>query len=423
MKKNLRFYLLVIFAMMSSAIIFAQADVTITVIDESLSYDTIQFKGTPTDWANVPMYDDGTNGDLVAGDHIWTVVLLQVPEGDHEWGAVDGSDAWLIVGPNRTFNITDGVVTGQTSYTIPMPSTITVDVTFTITDLTMSYEGLQFKGAMTGWGLVPMWDDGTHGDGTAGDHIWTVMIDSIPADAEYEWGAVDVNDQWLISGPNRLVSVDAEGNVTGDVSYTIPAWGEVSVTFTVDMNCQINAGFFNLDSCLDLYMDGYPPVLMEFIGEGVFQVTVTRFNVGETLNYKYRIGCAFGPTELQEYPGENNNRVYTVVDGDNIIPQVWYQDDQIAEPCAWNSIFENDVDVEAYIYPNPANDYINVSIDNYQAVKQITISNILGQNVYTLENLTNGKIIIPVSNLDNGLYFLSLKGYQGGTYTEKIVIR
>ncbi len=66
MKKNLRFYLLMIFAMMTSAIVFAQADVTITVIDESLSYDTIRFKGTPTEWAEIPMYDDGTHGDLVA---------------------------------------------------------------------------------------------------------------------------------------------------------------------------------------------------------------------------------------------------------------------------------------------------------------------------------------------------------------------
>jgi hypothetical protein len=300
-----------------------------------------------------------------------------------------------------------------------MPSSITVDVVFTVTDLTMTYEGLQFKGAMTGWGLVPMWDDGTHGDGTAGDHIWTVKIDSIPADGQYEWGAVDVNDQWLINGPNRLLVIDAEGNVTGDVSYTIPAWGEIPVTFTVDMNCQINAGFFNLDSCLDLYMDGYPPVLMDFIGQGIFQVTVTRFNVGDTLNYKYRIGCAFGPTELQEYPGEANNRIYVVVAGDNVIPQVWYQDDQIPEPCAWNSIFENDAVVNAYIYPNPASDYLYINIDNYQAVKNVTISNILGQSVITLDQITNANITLPISTLENGLYFVTLTGYKGGNYTQK----
>ncbi len=360
---------------------------------------------------------------LLPDDHTWTVVLLQVPEGDHEWGAVDGSGAWLIVGPNRTFNVTGGVVTGQTSYTIPMPSSITVDVVFTVTDLTMSYEGLQFKGAMTGWGLVPMWDDGTHGDGTAGDHIWTVKIDSIPADGQYEWGAVDVNDQWLISGPNMLLIIDAEGNVTGDVSYTIPAWGEIPVTFTVDMNCQINFGIFNLDSCLDLYMDGYPPVLMEFVSQGIFSVTVTRFTVGEVLNYKYRIGCAFGPIDLQEYPGEDSNRVYTVVAGDNVIPTVWYQDDQLPAPCAWNSIFENDAVVNAYIYPNPASDYLYINIDNYQAVKKVTISNILGQNVITQDQINNANITIPISTLENGLYFVTLTGYRGGNYTQKIIIR
>ena len=96
-------------------------DVTFTVTDDTESYVDIEIKGTPTDWAAVQMYDDGTSGDATAGDHVWTVVL-NVEDGDHEWGAIenDGSEwgLWLIVGDNRTFSVANGVVTGDTDYTI-----------------------------------------------------------------------------------------------------------------------------------------------------------------------------------------------------------------------------------------------------------------------------------------------------------------
>ena len=42
------------------------------------------YKGTATDWAVVQMFDDGTNGDVTADDHTWTVVvdvLLEIMNG------------------------------------------------------------------------------------------------------------------------------------------------------------------------------------------------------------------------------------------------------------------------------------------------------------------------------------------------------
>ncbi len=63
-------------------------DVTFTLEDHSWSNHNIMYKGTATDWAVVQMYDDGTNGDATADDHIWTVVI-DVTAGDHQWGAID----------------------------------------------------------------------------------------------------------------------------------------------------------------------------------------------------------------------------------------------------------------------------------------------------------------------------------------------
>ena len=75
---------------MGTTLAFAQADVTFTVVDSTEQYVNITFKGTPTGWADTAMYDDGTHGDPVAGDHRWTVIIENIPEGDHEWGATEG---------------------------------------------------------------------------------------------------------------------------------------------------------------------------------------------------------------------------------------------------------------------------------------------------------------------------------------------
>ena len=109
-------------------------EVTFTVVDNSWSNTSVMYKGTATDWAVVQMFDDGTNGDVTADDHTWTVVL-DVAAGDHEWGAIDiangdgtnctacdGSDGygtWLIIGGSPSYSVSDaGDVTGTTSYTI-----------------------------------------------------------------------------------------------------------------------------------------------------------------------------------------------------------------------------------------------------------------------------------------------------------------
>lgn len=64
-------------------------------------------------------YDDGTNGDVTAGDHIWTVAVQLVPDATvtWKWGfMMDGS--WGVVGSDREFTLTD--TAGQTeTYTIP----------------------------------------------------------------------------------------------------------------------------------------------------------------------------------------------------------------------------------------------------------------------------------------------------------------
>jgi len=424
MKRFLQLFSTLIIFSLIAGMSFGQADVTITVEDQTQSNAKIFFKGTPTEWDTIVMYDDGTNGDITAGDFIWTIVLPQVAEGDHEWGAVNQDDTWLIAGPNPAFNITGGTITGQTAYVIPIVEDVVIDQIFIVDNqnsANVTFTLVQYKGTLTGWGNIDMYDDGTHGDATAGDHVWTVTInDTVPV-GDHEWGAVDQDDNWLISGSNQVCTVNNDGTVTGQTTYVIEAWGEVPVTFTVDLNCQFNAEIMTFDSCLDVQIYGYPAAELTYKGEGDYHVTLSWFNVTDTLNYLYRIGCSDDrPVEQQEYPGPDNNRVYIVLEGGTIIPEVWYQDDQLEEPCEWSNINEFEADVEVSIYPNPVIEVLHIDILNHQAVDKVLVNNMLGQSVMVIDEVTES-LEIPSFQYQNGIYFITIIDNKGATYTQKVI--
>ena len=71
---------------------------------------------------------------------------------------------------------------------------------------------------------------------------------------------------------------------------------------------------------------------------------------------------------------------------------------------------------EVNIYPNPANDVVNIKIENYEIDDVITIMDISGRTLIT-EYLTNNEMKVDVSNLSKGLYIIKV-----GDVVDKIVI-
>ncbi len=87
-----------------------------------------------------------------------------------------------------------------------------------------------------GGGGQQMYDDGTHGDSTAGDHRHTIVFPLVPhIEGPYEWGAETCSAQWLIQGPNRQILVDNGGTIY--TSYDVPdvTSAPCDVTFRCDM--------------------------------------------------------------------------------------------------------------------------------------------------------------------------------------------
>jgi len=157
---------------------------------------------------NVSMYDDGTNGDAVAGDHIWTRIMTLQPNGGAktwQWGAVNQDGNWIITGSNPKFEVID-----HSPQTVSYPKTM---VTFIYYDKGATYTGVQVKGSWdadgkydASWtgGNSAMYDDGTNGDEIAGDHIWTRIMELVQdaGVATWQWGAVNQDGGWIISGSN-----------------------------------------------------------------------------------------------------------------------------------------------------------------------------------------------------------------------------
>lgn len=103
----------------------------------------------------------------------------------------------------------------------------------------------------------------------------------------------------------------------------------VSVQFMVNMSYQEELGNFNPDNdFVDVAgsfngWDGSDHVLSED-DDGIYEISIDGFNIGETIQFKFRINGVWDGNE--EFPGGGPNRTYTITEDENII-LVWYSDE------------------------------------------------------------------------------------------------
>ena len=248
--------------------------VTFTVDDQSWLNEDIRVKGSMSNWSTFQAYDDGTNGDATAGDHIWTAQYAVITDGDYEWGAIDtdngdgtsceacdGSDetgygTWLIEGSNQQFSVSGAEASGTVDYVIPPDMAVSEGVVmFTVHDETGEWTDLMWKGSPNDWYVVQMHDDGVNGgDEVADDNIWTVLM-TVDA-GDHSWGAIDTDNgdgtsceacdgtdgwgTWLIVGDNPAFNLEDDLlTLHGATDYVIEDVGGEEITktvlFSVDM--------------------------------------------------------------------------------------------------------------------------------------------------------------------------------------------
>lgn len=81
----------------------------------------------------------------------------------------------------------------------------------------------------------------------------------------------------------------------------------------------------------------------------------------------------------------------------------------------WNNKAKNDISM----YPNPFTNtiYINLTRD----MKSLVISNLMGQQIYTQDNIDKGLINIDASTLHDGVYFITLTDADNKISTSKLL--
>lgn len=198
------------------------------------SWDTNQYHAYDPSWGLgqlYDMYDDGTNGDDVAGDHIWKAQLQLVPDGgtnNWEWGVTKLNGDWI--DGNWSFSVTD-TTDFELTYTPPALTEQDVAVVFSVD---MSAETVVSPLIICGDTSPLTWnwsadnpdtlnDEGLNNDAVAGDDIWSITI-TFPAGTgkrvEYKYGNGG-EDNELEYGVNRIFFID-DDNYSVAIPQVLP---------------------------------------------------------------------------------------------------------------------------------------------------------------------------------------------------------
>jgi hypothetical protein len=110
---------------------------------------------------------------------------------------------------------------------------------------------------------------------------------------------------------------------------------------------------------------------------------------------------------------------FTIVAEDNEGLQSTYDDSyQVSEANGIIDISE----VNIRVYPNPANEFITVQIENYNQPLELTIYDVIGSQVYRKQVDFNDQHKISVDDLESGLYFISFV-IDNTLVTKKILVK
>lgn len=76
---------------------------------------------------------------------------------------------------------------------------------------------------------------------------------------------------------------------------------------------------------------------------------------------------------------------------------------------------------ESSIYPNPVSDELNVRSSSI--IKQLTISNMVGQNIISISNINNDFVRVNTSELKTGVYIINVVNEKGAISPQKFIKR
>ncbi|MBE9469444.1 MAG: T9SS type A sorting domain-containing protein [Bacteroidetes bacterium] len=199
---------------------------------------------------------------------------------------------------------------------------------------------------------------------------------------------------YVHSGGKFLITYDnAVINLNIVPTTPVPA----DVTFNVNMKCQITKGVFDPTSDKVNIGGGFNEwgltEMTDTDNDSIYTYVLTGYNVGNDLEFKYRINDGWETVDA------NRTHKISATPAENILT-AWYSNDD----C--NDGIEDFINLnEISIYPNPVSSELH--IDNINNINRIVISNVLGQEVKTINNPVNS-VTINASDFNKGMYILTI---------------
>lgn len=290
--------------------------------------DDIEVTGTvaPTEYTVTFTVTDGTDAIEGATIAINEEELTTDASGVATIDLVDGEYAYTVTKEGFvTFEGTATVAGEALAVAVEMEAEgpVTFPVTFTLIDQQEKWTNVKFKGTPTGWANVAMVEDPAY--------TWTLTLDVEPG--THEWGAVGdfetTTEGWLIEGPNKAFTLDAEGIVTGDVTYTILPLGDKAVTFIVDISTL--EGFDPAEDVIDVAgsfngWGGSDPFEVDPENANLYTFTTNAdLRPDQVLNFKFRLNQSWDTAETPADPDGKLNRMFIVsaVEEENVYTAVW----------------------------------------------------------------------------------------------------
>lgn len=103
-------------------------------------------------------------------------------------------------------------------------------------------------------------------------------------------------------------------------------------------------------------------------------------------------------------------------------PWAYYYIDDVSVLCLDCSVGvkESFQENKLVVYPNPAQESIKVRTNGVR-IKSISISNFLGENLLELVDLPDNEIHIPLIDLQNGVYLMTITDVHGQVHIKRII--
>jgi uncharacterized repeat protein (TIGR02059 family) len=298
-------------------------------------------------------------------------------------------------------------------------------VTLQVVDGTGTLNMIAVKGDM-GSKAFALYDDGTNGDATAGDHIWTknmqltegtygwevfnrtisitydtVIVQISPDQVSMTITKIENNNDSLISGETNLSFTLTKETTSGNTIYN---YRTNSVLFILDMQ-----GFIaeNPVETIEPYLMGIKNDWTSGIAmtkfdnsENYYTAKTSGYTIGEIINYNFRNGDTWEN-------GISGYRSHTIVGTDTIRTTFGY-----------SGIMDVSKGNYCWVYPNPVGEGLNLNLPNGEILQKIRIINVYGQQIVQSVNPT---LPVNVNSMESGFYILIASDKNGNTYKAQFI--